>query len=340
MRPLPDRSKVTSESGLVDGFGRVVRDLRISVTDRCNFRCRYCMPEEGMEWLPRDELLTYEELTRFVGISLRLGVETVRITGGEPTVRADLPVFVRQLSGLAPDLDIAMTTNGLSLPIIADDLAAAGLKRINVSLDSLRRRTFEEITRRDRLDQVLAGLEAAARAGLHPIKVNCVLLRGVNDDEIEDLAEFGRTNRYQVRFIEFMPLDEGDEWTPDTVVPSSEVLERLDNAFGLVADETKGPEPATTFSYSDGMGSVGVIASVTAPFCSTCDRIRLTADGQLRTCLFATDEANVKELMRSGGSDEAVAALVARAVSNKAAGHLIGLPGFVKPERSMSRIGG
>lgn len=325
---------------LVDSFGRVARDLRISITDRCNLRCRYCMPEEGVEWLDRKEILSYEELTRFVSICMGLGIATVRITGGEPTVRADLPKFIEEIAALSDDLDIALTTNGVTLESVAGRLADAGLSRVNISLDSLHEDRFEEITRRPVHGRVLAGLAAAKAAGLDPVKVNCVLMRGVNDDEIVDFAEFGRANGYEIRFIEFMPLEAGDEWVRNSVVPASEIIEKISARFPVSVANAGASDPATLYKYEDGGGAIGVIGSVTAPFCGTCDRIRITADGQFRTCLFATNEYDFRALLRSGVDDATIGDALIEAVAAKGPGHLIGRPEFIKPVRSMSRIGG
>jgi cyclic pyranopterin phosphate synthase len=329
---------------LVDGFGRVVRDLRVSVTDRCNFRCAYCMPAEGMAWQPRHELLTFEEIERVVGVFVRsFGVTGVRLTGGEPTVRAHLPVLVSKLAALG--VDLAMTTNGASLALIASDLRDAGLGRVNVSCDSLRRDRFATMTNRDALPAVLDGIAAAKAAGLDPVKVNCVLIRGVNDDEIVDFARFGRDHGVGVRFIEFMPLDAQGAWQPDRVVPSATVIQRINAVFRLDAVE-HGPAPATRYRYVDapsvmpGGEEVGVIASVTQPFCGDCDRVRLTADGQFRTCLFGLDEYDLRGLIRDGGSDSDIAELIRQAVGAKWAGHRIGQVTFTRPRRSMSQIGG
>ena len=326
---------------LIDGFGRVHRDLRISVTDRCNLRCTYCMPAEGMQWLPRDEVLTFEEIERVARVLVeRFGFTSIRLTGGEPTVRAHLPVLVERLAALGTDL--ALTTNGTSLGLIAHDLAAAGLRRINVSLDSLRRDRVLELTRRDCLDQVLDGIDAALDAGLSPVKVNAVLVRGVNDDEVVDFATFGRERGVSVRFIEFMPLDASGDWTPDRVVARDEILDAIDRVHPLdrSAPTSGGPEPAQVFRYRDGRGDIGVIASVTNAFCDSCDRIRLTADGQLRSCLFALDELDLRALLRGGGSDDDLAAAVQRCVAAKWAGHGINQVQFIRPRRSMSQIGG
>jgi cyclic pyranopterin phosphate synthase len=328
-------------SPLVDTQGREVRDLRISVTDRCNLRCVYCMPAEGMPWLPKGDLLTYEEITRFSAVCLDLGVRGIRLTGGEPTVRADLPVLVRMLSGLRPDLDLSMTTNGLKLVAMAEQLRQAGLRRVNVSLDTLDRRRFHQIARRDRFDEVIAGLEAARRVGFHPIKVNVVLMRGFNEDEAVPLARWGREQGYEVRFIEWMPLDFGHSWSREKLVPAAEILRQIDAQFPVEPARQADPSaPATLYRYRDGQGSVGVIASVTRPFCGHCDRIRLTADGQIRTCLFALKEYDFRAALRNGASDPEIAELLKAAVWRKEPGHLINSPYFKQPERGMSAIGG
>jgi len=327
---------------LVDSFARRVKDLRISITDRCNFRCSYCMPAEGMRWLERSDLLAYEEQTRIARVCVeRWGFEAIRVTGGEPLVRANVPRLFELLAPLGTDLSI--TTNGVRLPELAHDLAAAGLGRVNVSLDSLRRETFLALTRRDELDRVLAGIDAALDAGLHPVKVNCVVIRGVNDDEVVDLAAYGRDRGVGVRFIEFMPLDAAGDWSMDQVVPAREILDRIDSVFPLERDAPSDgahPEPAERFAYADGVGDVGVIASVTEPFCGDCDRVRITADGKLRTCLFGLDETDLRAVLRDGGSDDDVAAAIEGAVAEKWAGHSIGQVAFVRPDRSMSQIGG
>lgn len=337
--------------GLVDTFGRVHRDLRISVTDRCNFRCTYCMPEEGMVWQPRDELLTFEEIERVARVLVeRHGFDSIRLTGGEPTIRAHLPVLVAKLSALG--VDLALTTNGATLAGMADELVAAGLRRINVSLDSLRADRFLALTRRDELPRVLEGIDAAVAAGLDPVKVNVVMMRGVNDDEAVDFATFGRERGVTVRFIEFMPLDGGEGWTNDQVVTQAEIVAAIDAVHPL-EPIARGSQPAERFRYLDGGGAgggkaggeeggseVGVIASVTQPFCESCDRIRLTADGQLRNCLFSVDEFDLRAVMRSGGSDDDLSALAEQAVSAKWAGHAINQVHFIRPRRSMSQIGG
>ena len=326
---------------LIDTQGRVVRDLRISVTDRCNLRCVYCMPAEGMPWLAKNDLLTYEEITRFARVCLSLGVTGIRLTGGEPTVRADLPVLVRMLNALAPDLDLSLTTNGLKLTAMADELREAGLRRVNVSLDTLDPRRFHQIARRDRFHEVIAGLEAAKRGGLSPIKINAVLMRGFNEDEAVPLARWARENGYELRFIEWMPLDFGHTWERGKLVPASEILESVSAEFPLEPARVADPSaPATLYRYLDGRGSVGVIASVTRPFCGHCDRIRLTADGQIRTCLFALEEYDFRRAMRAGAPDETIAEMLHAAVWRKEPGHLINSPYFKQPERGMSAIGG
>lgn len=326
---------------LEDGYGRVHRSLRLSVTDRCNLRCVYCMPAEGMPWLPKEQLLTYEEITRLARVALQLGVEGIRLTGGEPTVRADLPVLVRMLNALRPDLDLSITTNGLKLVAMADELRAAGLKRVNVSLDTLDRARFHQLARRDRFDDVLAGLAAAERAGLRPIKINAVLMRGFNDGEALPLARWARERGYELRFIEWMPLDFQHGWSREKLVPADEILAAIAAELPLEPCEGQDPSaPATLYRYLDGIGRVGVIASVTRPFCGHCDRIRLTADGQIRTCLFSLREYDFRAVMRGGGSDDDIAALLRAAVLRKEPGHLINSPYFRQPDRGMSAIGG
>jgi GTP 3',8-cyclase len=331
-------------AALVDSFGRTVRDLRVSITDRCNFRCTYCMPAEGLQWVPREEILRFEEIERIARLCVeRFGIDGIRITGGEPTVRAELPKLVAMLAAIrrcdGTPVDLAMTTNGASLRLIADGLRAAGLQRINISCDSLRRDRFAAITRRDRLDQVLDGIDAAVEAGFSPVKLNAVMMRGVNEDEVVDLATFGRERGVQPRFIEFMPLDADGAWSMDKVVPAREIVAAIDAVYPLEPVE-HGPEPASRWRYRDGAGEIGVIASVTEPFCGNCDRIRLTAEGALHTCLFATDDHDLRGPLRRGASDDELAELLAAAVGTKWAGHHIGKVDFIRPPRSMSQIGG
>jgi len=337
---------------LVDPFGRTIRDLRISVTDRCNFRCTYCMPAEGMQWLPRSEVLTFEEIERLARIFVeRYEVDGIRITGGEPTVRAHLPVLIEKLSNLRVPAgsrsplagskpDLAITTNGATFRLVAHDLRAAGLDRVNISLDTLQRERFLQMTRRDELVRVLDGIEAAKEAGFAPVKVNAVIERGTNDDEVVDLARYGREHGVEVRFIEFMPLDATGHWMNDKVVGQDEIVAAIGEVFPLEEVPARGAAPANTWRYLDGSGIVGVIPSVTKPFCGDCDRVRLTADGQFRTCLFATTEFDFRRLMRDGASDDELAAEIQRAVGTKWAGHQINQVTFVKPRRTMSQIGG
>jgi cyclic pyranopterin phosphate synthase len=324
---------------LVDPFGRVVRDLRISVTDRCNFRCTYCMPEEGMQWMPRSDILTFEEIERLARICVeRFGFGGIRLTGGEPTVRAHIATLVAKLSQLG--IDLAMTTNGATLRHSARELREAGLNRLNISLDTLDRAKFERMTRRDELHNVLAGIEAAQEAGFSPVKINTVVERGVNDDEIVDLARFGREHGLEVRFIEFMPLDASDAWQRKQVVGQDEIVAALATEWPLEQVPARGAAPADRWRYVDGSGVVGVIPTVTKPFCGDCDRVRLTADGQFRTCLFATDEFDLRELLRNGGSDADIEACIEAAVGTKWAGHQINQVNFIRPTRTMSQIGG
>ncbi len=337
---------------LVDPFGRTIRDLRISVTDRCNFRCTYCMPEEGMVWLDRSEVLSFEEIERLAGIFVgRYGVDGIRLTGGEPTVRARLPILVEKLAALrvpadsssplaGEPIDLAITTNGATLERMAHELRTAGIRRINISLDSLIREKFERMTRRDELDNVLRGIDAAIDAGFEGVKINAVVERGVNDDEILDLAAFARDKGVEVRFIEFMPLDAQSHWMNDKVVSQDEIVSKISAVYPMDQVPARGAAPADRWRYRDGKGLVGVIPSVTKPFCADCDRVRLTADGQFRTCLFATDEFDLKTLLRSGADNDALAAEIERAVGTKWAGHQINQVNFIRPNRSMSQIGG
>lgn len=337
----PPATSAPSDGPLVDTFGRVADDLRISVTDRCNFRCTYCMPAEGLAWLPKHEILTFEEMTRLLGLFVhRLGIRSVKVTGGEPTVRADLPQLIRMFRDAAPEIDLSMTTNGVLLDRLAGPLADAGLDRVTVSLDSLLRHRFEEMTRRDALDRVLAGIEAAEDAGLVPMKINCVVIGGTNDDEVVHLAAWAREHDRVVRFIEYMPLDAQHAWERAKVVSSARIVDAVDAVFPLVA---VGPdaEPATSYRFADGApGGIGVIGSVTEPFCDSCNRLRITAEGEIRACLFALEESDLRAPLRAGASDDELEALVRRNVWRKWSGHRINHPDFVQPERSMSAIGG
>ena len=323
---------------LIDTFGRVHRDLRISVTDRCNFRCTYCMPEEGMEWTPRDELLTFEEIERLASILVnRFGVDGIRLTGGEPTVRARLPVLIEKLAALG--VDLALTTNGATLRQQAADLKAAGLRRINISLDTFDRQRFIDLTRRDELDRVLDGIDAAIEVGFDPVKINCVVMKGTNDDEIMDFVEFGRRTGTVVRFIEFMPLDADQAWQDDSVLSQQDILDRISAEYPL-EPLTRGSSPAARWRYTDGGGEIGVIATVTQAFCDSCDRIRLTAEGAFRNCLFATNEYDMRAMLRGGATDDDIADALKAAVKDKWAGHQIGQVHFIRPKKSMSQIGG
>jgi cyclic pyranopterin phosphate synthase len=325
---------------LIDTFGRVADDLRISVTDRCNFRCTYCMPAEGLNWLPKQELLTFEELTRLLALFVRLGVRSLKITGGEPTVRANLPTLVRMFRDVGPELDISITTNGMLLDTLAEPLAAAGVDRATISCDSLLRHRFQEMTRRDALDRVLRGMHAAEAAGLTPIKINTVVIGGTNDDEVVDFARWARDTGYEVRFIEYMPLDAQHAWERAKVVPGARILGAIDAAYPLEA-RSPDAEPATTYVFADGApGAIGVIASVTEPFCDTGNRLRLTAEGDFRNCLFALEETDLRGPLRAGATDDDLEALIRRGVWSKWSGHRVNHRDFVQPERSMSAIGG
>jgi GTP 3',8-cyclase len=328
---------------LADSFGRVATDLRVSLTDRCNLRCAYCMPAEGLDWLPGPARLTDDELARLIAIAVqRLGITEVRFTGGEPLLRRGLAGIVARTAVLRPRPEISLTTNGIGLARLAGPLHQAGLDRLNVSLDTLSPETFATLARRDRLDDVLAGLAAAAAAGLAPVKVNTVLMRGVNDHEAASLLRFCLEHRYQLRFIEQMPLDAQHGWRRADMVTADEILAALSAEFSLTpADpDGRGSAPAETFLVDGGPDRVGVIGSVTRPFCGACDRVRLTADGQIRNCLFANDESDLRTPLRAGSDDDHLAAIWRRAVAAKLPGHGINDPGFLQPARPMSAIGG
>ena len=326
---------------LLDTYGRVATDLRLSLTDRCNLRCSYCMPADGLPWLPREELLTGDELVLLAHIGVRrLGIRRIRLTGGEPTLRPDLTEIVRRLALLRPRPELALTTNGLRLARLAEPLRAAGLDRVNVSLDTLRRDRFRRIARRDRLDDVLAGLAAARAAGLDPVKVNAVLVRGVNEDEAVSLLRFCLRSGYELRFIEQMPLDPQGAWDRTGMVTAAEIRESLSAYFRIAGLPGRGSAPAESFLVDDGPARVGLVAAVTAPFCRACDRVRLTADGQIRNCLFARTETDLRTPLRAGESDEDLACRWVVAVRGKKAGHGIDDPAFVQPSRPMSAIGG
>lgn len=326
---------------LLDTFGRTVTNIRLSVTDRCNFRCTYCMPEEGMEWMKKDKLLTYEELGRLVRIFAWFGVSRVRLTGGEPLMRKELWKLVRLLSTIRGIEDIALTTNGYFLKEQARQLVDAGLNRVNVSLDSLDPRVFNEMARRDFFAKTWSGIEEAERLGLSPIKLNVVLVRGINDGEILKFAELARSRAFIVRFIEFMPLGKDDGWANEKVVTTREVLATIRGRYALRPLPVNGRKaPADRYGFEDGEGEVGFISSVSEPFCGNCDRVRVTSDGKLRTCLFSLRETDLRTLLRGGARDEEIAGALAGAVWTKEEGHLINRPGFVRPERTMSQIGG
>lgn len=328
---------------LVDRFGRVHRDLRISLTDRCSLRCTYCMPADGVPWLAGSTMLSTPEIVRVARVAVEAGVTEIRLTGGEPLLRADIVDVVARLATLEGEegrVEVSLTTNALRLPGLAAPLRDAGLARVNVSLDTLDRERFATLTRRDRLHDTLAGIAAADSVGLSPIKLNAVAMRGVNDDEVVDLVRFAVERGYQMRFIEQMPLDPGHTWDRTTMVTQAEILERLRGAFRLEEVPGRGSAPAELWYVDGGPHTVGVIASVTAPFCGACDRVRLTADGQLRNCLFAQDETDLRTLMREGCTDEEIAAAVRTSLAGKKAGHGIDDPGFLQPRRPMSAIGG
>jgi GTP 3',8-cyclase len=328
---------------LADSHGRVATDLRVSVTDRCNLRCAYCMPAEGLDWLPKPELLTDDEMVRLIQIGVeRLGITEIRFTGGEPLLRRGLAGIVARAAALRPRPEISLTTNGIGLDRLAGPLHAAGLDRVNVSLDTLRPETFATLARRDRLADVLAGLTAAAATGLAPVKVNSVLMRGINDDEAVPLTRFCLERGYQLRFIEQMPLDAQHGWRREGMVTADEILADLSAEFWLTPDDpdARGSAPAEAFLVDGGPARIGVIGSVTRPFCGSCDRVRLTADGQVRNCLFARTESDLRGPMRDGASDADLAELWRRAVASKLPGHGINDPGFLQPARPMSAIGG
>jgi cyclic pyranopterin phosphate synthase len=328
---------------LTDSYGRAATDLRVSLTDRCNLRCAYCMPPEGLDWLPAPEVLTGDEVVRLVRIGVEaLGIREVRFTGGEPLLRRDLESVVAATAALSPRPDISLTTNGIGLSRRAGALRAAGLDRVNVSLDTLRPEVFRKLSRRDRLDDVLSGLAAAVSAGLAPVKVNAVLMRGLNDDEGPALLRYCLDRGYQLRFIEQMPLDAQHGWKRIEMITADEIFQALSASFNLSddAERTRGAAPAETFLVNGGPDRVGVIASVTRPFCGACDRVRLTADGQIRNCLFARSESDLRSLLRSGASDEEIAARWRAAVAVKLPGHGINDPSFLQPDRPMSAIGG
>ena len=345
--PLPQTSDATprpgpraANSGLVDTFGRTHNNLRISVTDRCNLRCTYCMPEE-VTFMDRAELLSFEEITRFVQVAAPLGIDKIRLTGGEPLMRRDLPRLVQMLAAVPGIRDVGLTTNGLLLAAQAQSLFDAGLRRINISLDTLDPERFREVARRDGLDQVLEGIAAARRAGFHPIKINAVSIRGLTEAAVVPLARYAREHGLEMRFIEYMPIG-ADQWEREKVYFAHEILEQLEREVAplVPVDDYDPRAPAMEFRYTDGGGRVGIIASVSRPFCMSCNRIRLTADGKLRNCLFALTEVDVKRLLRGAGDDAVIAEVIRQNVWAKWEGHEINTARFIKPQRTMHAIGG
>jgi len=339
---VPAEATERDQLVLADAYGRVATDLRVSLTDRCNLRCAYCMPPEGLDWLPSADVLTDDEIVRLITVGVELlGITTVRLTGGEPLLRKNLELLVGDIAALSPVPEIALTTNGIGLAARAEKLAAAGLRRINVSLDTLDPEIFAKLSRRRRLSDVLDGIAAAREAGLQPVKINTVLLRGVNDHEAFDLLQWAMAERVQLRFIEQMPLDPQHGWKRDEMITAAEIKQQLGQHVEDPKDAlTRGSAPAELFRVAGTDYSVGIIASVTQPFCGACDRVRLTADGQIRNCLFARTESDLRTPLRSGASDAELAALWVAAVAGKKPGHGINDPSFLQPDRPMSAIGG
>ncbi|MGV1047718.1 MAG: GTP 3',8-cyclase MoaA [Solirubrobacterales bacterium] len=330
-----------TDGPLHDGHGRRIGDLRVSVTDRCNFRCQYCMPAEGVPWLERDEILRFEEIERLVRVFVGLGVEDVRLTGGEPLVRRDFPSLVAMLAGIEGIRDLALTTNGYLLERHAEALVRAGIGRVNVSIDSLQRDRFFELTRRDALPQVLRGLEAiGAHPEVHPVKVNAVAIRGFTEAEVERFCSFARSTDFQVRFIEFMPLDADRAWTPDSVLAGEELRGMIEAIHPLVELPHEPSSTARVFRFADGRGEIGFVNPVSEPFCAECNRVRLTAEGKLRTCLFSVHETDLREPLRDGADDAELASVIREAVWRKELKHRVNEPGFRRPARTMSAIGG
>ena len=337
----PIQGEVPTDGPLRDGFGRLIKNLRISVTDRCNFRCTYCMPEEGLDWLKREDILSYEEIDRLARIFVRIGVEELRLTGGEPLVRRDLPVLIEKLSAIDDLKSLSLTTNGFSLKQMCADLVSAGLQRINVSMDTPVREKFAHITRRDALPQVLEGLEECEKyPELSPIKVNAVAIRDFSEDDVLAFAELARRKPYIIRWIEFMPLDAEEKWDRTDVLSGAEIRAIIESKYPLEPVSDDRIATAQRFRFADGSGEVGFINPVSEPFCETCDRIRLTADGQFRTCLFSRWETDLREPLRSGASDAEVENVIRTAVWRKEMKHHINDPGFQPASRSMSQIGG
>ena len=333
---------MTNMQALVDSFGRKHSNLRISVTDRCNIRCFYCMPDENVRFKPRHEILSFEEIERFVRVVSPMGVRKLRLTGGEPLVRAELPTLIAKLAQVPGIDDIALTTNGMLLADIADDLKRAGLSRLNISLDTLDEATFQRIARREGLQRVLEGIDAAERAGFEKTRLNAIAIRGLTEREIVPLGEFARARDLELRFIEFMPLDAENRWENELVLPGADIRRTLEEAFGplLPVARPDPSQPAVDFAFADGRGRIGFINPVSQPFCGDCNRLRLTAEGQIRNCLFSTVEWDARRLLRSGGSDEELEQLVRDCVAAKKPGHGIDSPDFIKPQRAMYQIGG
>src|SRR5215210_18139 len=332
---------VMAREPLIDGHGRRIGDLRVSVTDRCNFRCQYCMPADGLPWLERSEILTFEEVARVVRVMAGMGVTDVRLTGGEPLVRRDFPVLAAMLAAVEGIEDLSLTTNGYLLERDADALVAAGINRVNVSIDSLQRDRFFHMTRRDSLPQVLRGLEALARhPEIRPIKVNAVAMRGFTEEEAVPFAEFARSSAFQVRFIEFMPLDADESWTPDSVLTGEELRQLIHAAHPLEELPREPSSTARVFRFADGQGEIGFVNPVSEPFCADCNRVRLTAEGKLRTCLFSLHETDLRAALRGAAGDDELEQIVRAAVWRKELKHHVGEPGFRQPPRTMSAIGG
>jgi cyclic pyranopterin phosphate synthase len=331
-----------SSSPLIDRFGRVHTSLRISVTDRCNIRCFYCMPDENVRFRPRSEILSFEEIERFVRVVAPLGVNKLRLTGGEPLVRADLPKLVERLAGIEGIREVALTTNAILLAEHAEALKAAGLARINISLDTLSEEVFRRIARRDGLDRVLAGIEAAKRVGFEQIRLNAVAIRGITEPEVVPLTQFALDQGMEMRFIEFMPLDAEQNWQNDQVLPGDEIRRLIEQAIGPLepAERPDPSQPASDYRFREREGSVGFINPVSEPFCGDCNRLRLTAEGQLRNCLFSTVEWDARALLRGNATDQQIEQLVRDCVLAKKPGHGIDNPGFLRPERAMYQIGG
>lgn len=325
---------------LIDGFGRLHKDLRVSLTDKCNLRCTYCLPEEGVDWISKAKHLTIDELQRVISIFCKAGIEEVRLTGGEPLLHPEVVEIVKMISQITPKPKISMTTNATRLNQLADDLKIAGLQRINISLDTLNPVTFQKLTRRDGFDETIIGIKAAQAAGFSPIKINSVLMRGINDHEAVDLLDWSLENNFQLRFIEQMPLDAQHAWDRNLMISQKEILEILQTKYEISALPTRGSDPAELFSVNGTDAKVGIIASVSAPFCQSCDRMRLTSDGQLRNCLFSQGESDLRIPLRNGASDGELREIILKNISSKKKGHGIGEPDFVQPLRPMSAIGG